>query len=235
MAAKERPPARYQLDTSKGRTLTFETTLTAKQAFEIVATLKPRTSFHDWILKGSVKATEKQILWALKTAQDHLDSQAIGKGPGPFIELCKKLKKLQEDAGTRVILRFDNLTLKYVDKGDNAGSTHLFKKSLYMGRLTADGHLKADISVKDDLEKIASDPVKAAREYGRKSGSCSYCGKTLRDPVSRFGGIGPICLTKLAGESARDEMERDYRNSLTSNLARKFADFTNVKKNFRED
>lgn len=43
------------------------------------------------------------------------------------------------------------------------------------------------------LCEIASDPKKAALEYGRSTGVCGCCGRELTDPTSVAAGIGPIC------------------------------------------
>jgi hypothetical protein len=209
---------RYQVTTSNGNTLTFETELTAKQAFAVVAAIEPRTSFLEWILKGSEYATEKQILWALKTAQDEINRRNPEVGPGPYINLVKKIREMQAGAKARVILRFEGLTLKAVTRGENLGSVYLYKGREYAGKVTAEGYIRADLAVRDIIDRIAADPGKAAREYGRATGSCSCCGRPLSDPVSVFGGIGPTCLAKLAGESAREDLVQDYQDHVSSNL-----------------
>lgn len=208
---------RYQVITSNGKTVTFETALTAKQAFAIVAAL-PRTSFHEWIVKGCDHPTEKQVLWALKVAQDTIDARNPEVGPGPYIGIVKKMGELQKEAKARVVLRFEGLVLKSVTRGENIGSVHLFKGRDYVGKITIDGYARADLTVRETLDKIAADPVKAAREYGRVSGSCSYCGRPLSDPVSVHGGIGPVCLAKLAGETAREDLIQEYQEHVYSNL-----------------
>ena len=78
-------------------------------------------------------------------------------------------------------------------------------------RLPPEGIYKGDASIKNALLQAAADPLQAAVAYGRQTGSCSCCGRELTDPVSIFGGIGPICLAKLAGNDARADLEADYR------------------------
>jgi hypothetical protein len=41
--------------------------------------------------------------------------------------------------------------------------------------------------------QIARDPHAAAIEYGRQTGTCACCGRTLTDPESVRLGIGPVC------------------------------------------
>jgi hypothetical protein len=48
----------------------------------------------------------------------------------------------------------------------------------------------------DALTIIAADPKAAAVRFGRQTGKCSCCGRTLTDPESIRLGIGPICLKK---------------------------------------
>lgn len=208
----------YQVTTSSGNTIEFETDLSPRQAFAIVAAIEPRNSFHDWILKGCNHPTEKQILWALKVAQDVVTSRNPNVGPGPYIGIVKKIQELQSGTKVRVALRFEELILKSVTRGSNIGSVHLFRGKDYVGKITVDGYVKADPSVKSTLNKISADPVKAAREYGRATGSCSYCGRPLSDPVSVYGGIGPVCLAKLAGDDAREELVQEYQEHVYSNL-----------------
>lgn len=208
----------YQVTTSSGNTISFETSLTAKQAFSVVASIEPRSSFHDWILRGCNHPTEKQILWALKVAQDVVTARNPNVGPGPYIKIVKKVQELQSGAKVRVALRFEGITLKSVTRGNNIGSVHLFRGKDYVGKITIDGYAKADVTVREVLNKISADPVKAAREYGRATGSCSFCGRPLSDPISVYGGIGPVCLAKLAGDKAREELVEDYQEHVYSNL-----------------
>lgn len=43
------------------------------------------------------------------------------------------------------------------------------------------------------LKRVAADPEGEAREYGRKTGHCCFCGLTLDDERSLLMGYGPIC------------------------------------------
>jgi hypothetical protein len=49
------------------------------------------------------------------------------------------------------------------------------------------------------LTAIAADPMAALARFGQEIGSCGHCGRTLTDAESRARGIGPVCLSKLAG------------------------------------
>jgi Family of unknown function (DUF6011) len=45
-----------------------------------------------------------------------------------------------------------------------------------------------------DLDEILYDPQRAQAEFGKLTGRCGCCGKTLTDPNSKMRGIGPECL-----------------------------------------
>lgn len=47
------------------------------------------------------------------------------------------------------------------------------------------------------LEKIAKNPLDALVTYGRVTGVCGVCGRTLTDPESIEAGIGPVCASKV--------------------------------------
>lgn len=46
------------------------------------------------------------------------------------------------------------------------------------------------------LYEIAANPLDAAVKYGRLTGRCACCGRTLTDKESVAAGIGPICQSK---------------------------------------
>lgn len=80
------------------------------------------------------------------------------------------------------------------EKGHWAGLT--FVRELHIGgsdngqRQVRDRTEKASV-----LDAIAADPDALAR-YGRETGTCGVCHRTLTDPLSIELGIGPVCRTK---------------------------------------
>lgn len=48
------------------------------------------------------------------------------------------------------------------------------------------------------LAKIAANPMDALVAYGKHTGVCGKCGRTLTDPESIDAGIGPVCAGKVA-------------------------------------
>lgn len=47
------------------------------------------------------------------------------------------------------------------------------------------------------LENIATNPRDALVAYGRKTGVCGMCGRTLTDADSIDAGIGPVCASRI--------------------------------------
>lgn len=198
--------ALYEIATNAGRLVTFETDLSVDKAYEIVASL-PTTDFVSWILSGE---SHKQQMWALKVAQDSISEKAPD-AVGPYLTLVSKVYEMQEKAKGKVILRFEGATVKAVTKGANVGSLYVFQGDTYKGKITPEGIFRGDSSVEEYLAAASNDPAAAAVSYGRNTGSCSCCGRVLNDPVSIFGGIGPVCLARIAGDGARADLEEAFR------------------------
>lgn len=53
--------------------------------------------------------------------------------------------------------------------------------------------IRDDASKRAILERIAEDPIRAAKLYGTELGHCARCGRELTDDTSRAFGIGPDC------------------------------------------
>lgn len=47
------------------------------------------------------------------------------------------------------------------------------------------------------LARIAQDPIAASREYGKRTGTCGACSRTLTNPESIALGIGPVCARRF--------------------------------------
>lgn len=73
------------------------------------------------------------------------------------------------------------------------------RNGAYVGKIVA-GRFEARREAKEDtlklLAKIAKNPLKAAVEYGRSTGTCCCCGRELTDAESVANGIGPVCQAK---------------------------------------
>lgn len=65
----------------------------------------------------------------------------------------------------------------------------------FVTMLSGDNHIKVDQrEARMILGAIASDPLGAARRYGREIKRCARCHRRLTDEESRKAGIGPECI-----------------------------------------
>lgn len=80
----------------------------------------------------------------------------------------------------------------------NPGAIYVKRSGEYLGKV--DGIVFKPVSGGESaaatLLEIAVDPKAAAVAYGRETGVCACCGRTLTDPESVAAGIGPICAGK---------------------------------------
>lgn len=203
--------AEYEIVTANGKLIQFATDLTLDEAAGLVNERLngdfPRSLLKAWAIK---RISYKQELWLLKLAADLQEEQKAG--PGPYQPLVDAIQRMQEGRKGRVILRCQGLIIKACGYGANAGGCYLQNGAgAYLGKLTPQGAYKGLGEAVALLDQVAADPVGAALAYGRETGDCACCGRQLTDPVSVFGGIGPICLERLAGPAARRELEVAFK------------------------
>lgn len=92
--------------------------------------------------------------------------------------------------------RADGLTISRApDTGRNPGALYVKRGSDYMGKIVGTSY-SGQPEVLPTLQAIAVNPLEAAVAYGRKTGTCSCCGRHLDNPESVALGIGPICRGK---------------------------------------
>ena len=91
------------------------------------------------------------------------------------------------------------VTLKNGQPAANAGAVYVKAGDEYQGKISG-GKFHAGRDCLDDtpqaVVRAAQDPRGVAVQYGRDTGICACCGRTLTDPVSIEMGIGPICAEK---------------------------------------
>jgi hypothetical protein len=85
----------------------------------------------------------------------------------------------------------------------NAGAVYVkANDSTYVGKI-ANGHFypsrDCGSTMADAILTACQTPVESAVAYGRRTGSCSCCGRELTDAKSIDLGIGPVCLSKFFG------------------------------------
>jgi hypothetical protein len=214
----------YEVWTRNGP-VEFNTSLTEQEAHDILkkdSENKPFSDFRDSLIRGFTSPkglSQKQALWLLKLAQDSLDETAQANSDGPFKAL---FQPFQVAGLKRLKMRFGEIALS-TSKATSPNKDHLyvFWNDAYAGKVTPQGHLKSGLGPAgvEKLREIAEDPLGAAIRYGRETGQCSCCGRELSDPVSIFGGIGPVCLERVAGSGARKALEQAFKQESPDTLA----------------
>ena len=98
----------------------------------------------------------------------------------------------------RPVLRFDGFKASPAPAtGKNPGAIYIKADGEYAGKITRDGEFfpardcPADMRAK--IEAAMIDPLAQAVAYGRRTGTCSCCGRLLTAGESINRGIGPIC------------------------------------------
>jgi hypothetical protein len=69
-----------------------------------------------------------------------------------------------------------------------------FGENQWYGRIALDGTTTiSDPQVLAFLQAFSANPIEVAREYGRQTGYCCFCGRLLTDARSVENGFGPVC------------------------------------------
>lgn len=95
-----------------------------------------------------------------------------------------------------------NVVIKYMTMGRNAGGAWVTVGGELAGKIDRSGEFVAydNLLGKDTLvtfiDSLQHNLVEMVAEYGKKTGQCSCCGRTLTNQASIDLGIGPICMEK---------------------------------------
>lgn len=127
--------------------------------------------------------------------------------------------KAREAGLKRLQYRAEGLIIKPAPSfSANAGALYVkTTDDLYIGKVVGNKfHPNRDAtqSNKEALLNIAKNPVDAAKAYGKLTGSCSCCGRTLTDPTSIELGIGPICAEKWFGFATPGPSKAEVKRQL---------------------
>ena len=68
--------------------------------------------------------------------------------------------------------------------------------------------------IQTQLKAIMANPEAASIEYGKLTGTCGVCGRTLEDEVSVARGIGPVCAAKLGWADDADKTVDQFTQEL---------------------
>ena len=116
-------------------------------------------------------------------------------------QTLKRVKvRLQTISGQPVVLTRAGSASKY------AGQILItdggpFGQNKYYGRIDLDGNFygtnHADAGIVSLISEFAEQPQETAGKYGRLTGGCCFCSRTLKDERSLTLGYGPICAGKF--------------------------------------
>ena len=97
--------------------------------------------------------------------------------------------------------RFEDLVVSRApDSGANAGALYVKVDGEYAGKVKEGKWFGLRTAPQDTLSKlqqIANSPLDSAVAYGRKTGNCAMCGRSLTKHESVDRGIGPICAERF--------------------------------------
>lgn len=103
----------------------------------------------------------------------------------------------------KIRIELDGMDLKLSLAGSSAmmpGSITVVCDDNWMGRITREGFYQPRRNIKDissTLIKLAENPLEQAVAYGKRTGRCCLCNRTLTNKASIDAGIGPICASNF--------------------------------------
>lgn len=183
----------------------IETSLTDLDAKNLLAT-KTGDSFAADLCAKYPKLSVEQLFWLHKKALEMSAPKPKGIEVGNFQRIhtmfhraAKHLKypkiNLMDDEGHCVIL-----SLAPID-GKNVGCVYVKDGNKnYMGKVTAAGEFfpsrMAPATLVPYLRKFAGNPEQIAAKYGKLTGNCCFCLRSLSDERSTDVGYGPVCADR---------------------------------------
>lgn len=184
----------------KGQEISFESKFNTLE--DVKSYLAENVKYNDFVdsLLSKKNVTVSQVSWMHYLAtQSVIDSETPVEF-GPYKQLVNKMYDAGAYRASKFQVRLPGITLSTVIKGANIGCVYLFENNYYVGKITATGELKGNVSddVKNLLEDANDNLLQLAKIYGHETGSCSICGRTLNDPLSIQMGIGPICAKRFS-------------------------------------
>lgn len=148
--------------------------------------------------------SEKQIaaiegmLHRMEERRAQREAEAKAVNLQPIIDMFDHAKR---SGYKRPVYRAEGLKISLASAtGNNAGALYVKTEAdEYIGKV-ADGRFYGTREATDEhkaaLVLIAENPRDAAIRYGRQTGKCSCCGRTLTNKASIELAIGPICAEK---------------------------------------
>jgi Family of unknown function (DUF6011) len=167
----------------------FEFAVSLKSAFEKFGSLTENqlAAVRRMIAKRAEKAEAK------KANSTELDVTGLDKAFAVAREKGAKVAVIRTGAVTFSLAKATGANPGAIYAKDEAADR-------YLGKIVGGKFLASFACTATDVEAIQTasiNPAEAAVKYGRETGSCSICARTLTDPASIERGIGPICAEKF--------------------------------------
>lgn len=191
----------------------IESPLSLFDANDILRDHAPATDTfaHDLARKVLHKLSDSQKFWLIKKAEQYNPANPkpaavgvkVGSGFAALAAMFKKAKetlkrpkiRLQDSLGNAVEISVAP------ESGKNAGFLYIKSNKEYAGKVSPAGEFfpvsTCATATKEYLASFAENPALKAKEYGRLTGSCCFCARTLEDGRSVSAGFGPICADKF--------------------------------------
>jgi hypothetical protein len=151
--------------------------------------------------------TDKQIA-AIRSAQAKMAARKADKAAQEAVKIAIDLSAIANmfDAAAssglkRPRYRAEGLTITPAGAASaNPGALYVKRDTGEYAGKVVNGKFSPAYGAGDGIEAaliaIAADPKEAAIRWGRKTGSCSCCGRELTNHASVEAGVGPICAGK---------------------------------------
>ena len=139
----------------------------------------------------------ERMLAKLEANKQRAETMSVDVSVGKIEDL---LNTAMGNGMKRPVFRAKGLSLSFAGANSvNAGAVYVKAGGEYQGKIMGGKFMPARAWEDDTSEKllaIAADPRGSAIDYGRETGQCACCGRTLTNAESIDLGIGPICAEK---------------------------------------
>lgn len=199
--------------TSNGKT--FSTPLTLGEAYVFLSLQKNKSGFATDLVAKYPRLSDSQATWLLCIAHESLTKTAApaktvqtGDLSGLIAILDKakehlKYPKIRLQCGDeKVTVSLNKHGEIQVKDAERHEETSFGWAKVWYGKVDAFGQFVPSkknqlAGLEELLGELSSDPVGAAKKYGKLTGNCCFCGKALSDERSTKEGYGPICATNF--------------------------------------
>jgi hypothetical protein len=139
----------------------------------------------------------ERMLAKLEANKQRAETMSVDVSVGKIEDL---LNTAMGNGMKRPVFRAKGLSLSFAGANSvNAGAVYVKAGGEYQGKIMGGKFMPARACEDDTSEKllaIAADPRGSAIDYGRETGQCACCGRTLTNAESIDLGIGPVCAEK---------------------------------------